>query len=189
MTKQYWKANCKAIVGTGFTFFFFTALTETFLLSREPSGWPRRGTVPGGRADCQSPFQGHPSPVLLAGLLQGSPRSRIGSCRLPGLGDDRLHPGSSQQVRRGVGGYRGDHLNQAGGNVTVGGIGEVDRVILLPYGHASRADQAGHVSICICKTIRRAEDNTARKGGLQTASATRYGRDKDLAEVFVITIL
>ena len=51
-----------------------------FLSSRAPSGLPRRGTVPGGRAiraGRQSPFQGLLYPFLLAGLL---PESIPGSC-------------------------------------------------------------------------------------------------------------
>ena len=65
----------------------------------------------------------------------------------------------------------------------------MDRIVFLPYRHASRAEYAGHVFFRICKAIHRVEDNTSREGGLQDASADRYGRAKNLVEALVVTIL
>ena len=87
----------------------------------------------GAALTAKTPSRGTPPTSSLLGFAQDPPRSRIGSCRLPGLSDDRLQPRSSQLVSRGVSSCRGDQLDQAGGNVPVGGIGEVDRIVFLPY--------------------------------------------------------
>ena len=65
----------------------------------------------------------------------------------------------------------------------------MDRIVFLPYRHASRAEYAGHVFFRIREAIHRVEDDTSREGGLQDASAARYGRAKNLVEILVVTIL
>ena len=94
-----WKTNYKAIVGTDsifFSFFFFSffirfALTEFFLLVGNPAGGPatERCLAAGGAAlIAKAPSKDTPPPSSLLGFSKDPPRSCIGSCRLPGLGDD-----------------------------------------------------------------------------------------------------
>ena len=104
-----------------------------FFPSRVPSGLPRRGTVPGGcaiRSGCQSPFWGPSTPSSLLRLSQNPTRCRVGSCCLPGLGDDRFQSGPQQHVSRRVGGCSAYDLDQACRNIAVGSVGEVDRVLI-----------------------------------------------------------
>ena len=48
---------------------------------------------------------------------------------------------------------------------------------------------SGHVPVSIREAVGRIEDDAAREGGLQPASAARYGRDEDLAIIFVLSVI
>ena len=97
---QYWKTNYKAIVGTGFffsslcffkSFFIRFALTELFFLVGNPAGGPateRCLAAAGAALTAKAPSKDTPPPSSLLGFSKDPPRSRIGSCRLPGPGDD-----------------------------------------------------------------------------------------------------
>ena len=65
----------------------------------------------------------------------------------------------------------------------------MDGVVLRPYGNASRADEAGKVTIPIRKAVSGIEDDAPRKGCLQAASAARNGRAEDLAKILISTVL
>ena len=65
----------------------------------------------------------------------------------------------------------------------------MDRVTLLPDGHASLAEQARHIPIHIREAVGWVENNAAREGGLKAASAAGYGRDQNLAKILVATVL
>ena len=80
-------------------------------------------------------------------------------------------------------------LDQTGRDVLVGRVSEMDGVYLQPYGNASRADEAGKVTIPIREAVSGIEDDAPRKGCLQAASAARNGRAEDLAEILISAIL
>ena len=65
----------------------------------------------------------------------------------------------------------------------------MDGVYLQPYGNASRADEAGKVTIPIREAVSGIEDDAPRKGCLQAASAARNGRAEDLAKILISAIL
>ena len=81
--------------------------------------------------------RGSSSLTALLYFPQDPARGCVCSCSLPRPGDDGLQPWAAQLVRSGIEGRHSDHLGQAGGNVAVGRVCEVDRVSLLPDRDAS----------------------------------------------------
>ena len=132
--------------------------------------------------------RGPSAPTTLLYLPKDPSGGCVCSCSLPRPGDDWLQPWAAQLVCSGIGGRSGDHPGQSGGNVTVSRVCEVDRVLLLPDGDVSWADKAGHVPVSISKAVFQIKDDATREGGLRTASAACYGRNKDLAIIFVLSI-
>ena len=115
----------------------------TFSLLGHPAGGPAavRCLVATGAAMTTKTSAGGPSaPASLLCFTKDPPGSSDGNCCLPRPGDYRLQSRAAQLVRCGVGGCLGHHFDQTSCDISVCHIGEMDWVILLPDGNASRAD-------------------------------------------------
>ena len=73
------------------SFYIRFALTELFFLVGNPAGGPATEqclAAAGAALTAKAPSKDTPPPSSLLGFSKDPPRSRIGSCRLPGPGDD-----------------------------------------------------------------------------------------------------
>ena len=129
--------------------------------------------------------RGSPAPASLLCFAKDPPGVLLAA--VASLG--RVTTDSNLGRRRGVSSGLSHQLDQTGRDVLVGRVSEMDGVFLQPYGNASRADEAGKVTIPIREAVSGIEDDAPRKGCLQAASAARNGRAEDLAEILISAVL
>ena len=111
---------------------FFFSLIHC-LLVWDPAGGPTAiWSLPASEtpAASKASTRGSPAPASLLGLTEDPPRRCVGYSCLPGPGDYRLQSGAAQEVGSGVAGGLSHQLDQAGRDVPVRRVCEVNWIIL-----------------------------------------------------------